>query len=127
MVKYEVTDSHFCKDYRRPSNAKRMRVATVYVKGRPFDTGDIAGDFEWRHSNKPNKMLLSDVLSVATEELKKYNKDISDQQVEVKFNNYAGCSMCPCSPGYTVMVMKNGNNIGFIGQPLDIWVAIKEE
>lgn len=41
---------------------------------------------------------------------------------DVQWSQHAGCSMCPCSPGF---IVKGDNLMGPNGQPADIFVDVE--
>lgn len=90
----------------------RGRVIVFADSKRPFTSGNILDDFAWRRSHEmpyPTK----EILKVISPELKKYG--ISPTRIT--YNKKAGCSMCPCSPGYVVY---DGSLI--TGQRIAIWL-----
>ncbi len=74
-------------------------VAIVFVNEveRPIENGDILGDFAWRRNHRPPHHLKPQVLELVSEAL-----DIPIDELRVEYNRKAGCSMCPCSPGFIV-------------------------
>ncbi len=85
-------------------NGRRKRVATVFLddvtRPGPWGNGqgDLLDEFAWRRNNKAPaspkmiKEFLSPILA---------GKGIS-RPLKVSWSRYAGCGMCPCSPGYIV-------------------------
>jgi hypothetical protein len=81
-----------------PKANKGDRIATVYVSGvRPFDQGDLIGDFAWRREHSapvaPKVMLAL----IAPDFYKKHFVKIR----KISYDRKAGCN-CGCSPGYKV-------------------------
>lgn len=85
-------------------NGRRKRVATVYLadptRPGPFGNGqgDLLDEFAWRRSNAAPvaPKIIKEFLSPILQE-----KEIS-RPLKVSWSRYAGCGMCPCSPGYVV-------------------------
>lgn len=88
---------------------RRKRVATVYLEDlkRPGPFGNGKGnlffdEFAWRRSNsapasvKMIKEFISPILI----------REGIDAPLTVRWNKYAGCSMCSCSPGYSITVKR---------------------
>ncbi len=103
--------------------SKRWTAVVVYVDtSRPLDKGDILGDFAWRRTHSsplPNEV----VKRIITPTLQRLGFDLTS--IEVKYDRYAGCSMCPCSPGYTVKLIREKNNSTLKYQKQHIWLKPK--
>ncbi len=93
-------------------NGRGKRVAIVYLtdpmRPGPFGNkeGDLMDEFIWRRNNSapaPTKVVAEFLKPILKE------KGI-DAPFTVRWNRHAGCSMCPCSPGYTVTV-NNGYHL----------------
>ena len=93
---------------------KRGRKSVVvFIKNqRPLDKGDLVGDFVWR---RVHKKLYSneEILDVIEPVLMSKGLGV----VKIRYSKYAGCSMCPCSPGYVVTVEP-----GYDGGKIAIWL-----
>ena len=77
------------------------RVIVFADSNRPISKGDIVGDFSWRSTHKtlfPKKQILDLV------------KPILDSKgiipTRISYSRKAGCSICPCSPGYIIYETK---------------------
>lgn len=74
------------------------RMATIYIEqDRPFKQGDIVGDFVWRREHDapiPAKVVKAWFCGVT---------GCNPEDIKVSYSRYAGCTTCPCSPGYKVM------------------------
>jgi hypothetical protein len=93
----------------------RKEIVVFVNSNRPFDKGDLVADFVWRQTHKKpysNKEILDAIEPV----LESRGLDV----VKIRYDKYAGCSMCPCSPGYVVTVEP-----GYDGGKIAIW--LKEE
>lgn len=72
--------------------------AIVFLsQDRPFSKGDIVGDLVWRREHQP-ALSPNDVLTLCREKL----EEAGIRNPTIKYNRKAGCSMCPCSPGYVI-------------------------
>lgn len=93
-----------------PHRIRRKRVATVYLDDpkRPGPFGNGKGnlffdEFAWRRSNSAPasvKMIKEFISSILI-------REGIDAPLTVRWNRYAGCSMCPCSPGYSITVKRS--------------------
>ncbi len=84
--------------------ARNKKVATVYLEDPtrpgPFGNkeGDLFDEFAWRRSNSaptPSKVVKEFISPIL-------NEEGIDGPFTVRWSRYAGCKMCPCSPGYSV-------------------------
>ena len=121
MSKYVVNHESLDIEHKHPTNAINVLIATVYVdRVRPLETGGtIVEDFEWRRSDQANCVPLDEIEDVVREKLKELGRDFSDKKLKVRFDRHAGCSMCPCSPGYVVTCQEASRD----DSPYDLWIA----
>ncbi len=98
----------------------RKRVATVYVgdpeRPGPFGNkkGGLFNEFVWRHTNSapaPTKVVKEFITPLLEKE------GISGPLI-VRWNRYAGCNMCPCSPGYSITTRRP-----YLQFPYHIWLG----
>jgi hypothetical protein len=100
---------------------REYKTVCVYVElpeeQRPLAKGDIAGDFKWRRTHnaplkpKQARELIFPILQAQGLEPK-----------EVFYDRYAGCSMCPCSPGFTVRL----TNHYYAYDRTSVWLTHRE-
>lgn len=91
-------------------------VVFVQTPDRPIDNGDVIGDFAWRRNHEA-PLPAREVL-----ELVKSYLEANDYIAEGAFySRKAGCSMCPCSPGYIIRVKKS-----YVGKWKALWITHKE-
>ena len=83
----------------------KRSIVYVDTADRP-GMSDIAADFAWRRNHEQ---------PFSSEEMKKMLIDqfpaIFDDNIKVAYSRLAGCTMCPCSPGYNVKGMANNFEI----------------
>ncbi len=98
----------------------RKRVATVYLEDPkrpgPFGNGegDLFDEFAWRRTNSaptPAKVIKEFISPILI-------REGIDTPLTVRWNRYAGCSMCPCSPGYSITVKRS-----YLRMPYRIWLG----
>lgn len=81
----------------RQTGKNGIRVGVAYTDyDRPFEKGDIMGDFAWRRTHVapfPTKLVKNIIAG--------YMKAYGFEPTHVAYSRYAGCS-CPCSPGYII-------------------------
>jgi len=81
----------------RNTGKNGIRIGIAYADyDRPFDKGDILGDFAWRRTHVapfPTKLVKNIIAG--------YMKAYGFEPTHVAYSRYAGCS-CPCSPGYII-------------------------
>lgn len=102
-------------DDRRARKYNHSNKSIVYddINGRPFNNGDIMGDFEWRHTVKGKKIIKEIIKQAFMEHFGLGATDFS-----IGFDRKAGC-FCGCSPGYVVKYAKGkGPNL-----PMEYWVT----
>lgn len=134
---------------KRHWRSRATKIATVFVQQkRPIEEGDFASDIAWRRTHErpfggaeilgavrafleaPGKVKRvshyrqSDgTYKTVTDELDKPPLRIRAFK-PIQYSRYAGCSMCPCSPGYNVygdMEDRDTNRFA-IEMDLKIWV-----
>jgi hypothetical protein len=106
-------------DIRVDAEKRTRRNLAVYVDiSRPFDRGDIVADFAWRRSDH----MTADkekVLAALEPFLEKKGLTRADI-LSCRYDRFCGCSMCPCSPGFTVKLKRE------IDHSYDIWLEPKK-
>jgi len=111
MIKFKISSD--IKDYAdRGYGEQRKLLVFVEEPDRPIVNGDIINDFAWRREHASpyaNKDLLAALKSIP--ELGPYY--ISS----VRYSRHAGCSMCPCSPGYVVSLTEP-----YLGKKRAVWL-----
>jgi hypothetical protein len=93
-VKLEIEKVNTNYDLR---GGHRGRVIVFADWNRPFNKGDINADFAWRRTHNmpyPKK----EILAAIAEKLSEFK--INPRRII--YSKKAGCSMCPCSPGYVI-------------------------
>ena len=100
------------------------KIMSVYADSdRPFNKGDILGDFDWRRSHsRPVKTKVIKALVIPILEKEGYNP----KNVSINYDKHCGCSSCPCSPGYAVRILKEVNESAYMDDIIDVWVTIKK-
>jgi len=97
------------------SDLKRI-IVFVDMGDRPFATGGTIGDdFAWRRTHEsplPPQVVLDFV--------KDYLKAHGHEAVSAFYSRKAGCSMCPCSPGYIIRLKDP-----YRGNVKAIWITSK--
>lgn len=103
-------------DQIRPDTERRtLNRVTVYADiDRPINRGDVRGDIAWRRMDhgKANKDKILNALEPFFTEKAVTRDDITF----FSYDTYAGCSMCPCSPGFVIKFSKN------LDRSYDIWL-----
>lgn len=115
-----VVESHTERCYGK--SLKHFGDVMVFVNrlDRP-GVKDILGDFQWRREHAV-KFSSKYILEVIAAVLKERGLEI----VNLKYSRKAGCSMCPCSPGYVgYRKSVNGSSRFCPARRLIIW--LKEE
>ena len=107
---------------RHRGNAKNIKVLVFVEVARPLTEGKILEDFEWRRTNTspyPPKKVL--------EYVKAHLAASGLVPESIKYDHYAGCSMCPCSPGYVIKCQKFGGEFRTWNTPiLALYVKMEE-
>jgi len=83
--------------WRRYSGRKSSNIGIVFLDAsdRPFEKGDIEGDFQWRRQVNYSKQAEDpEIISLV--------KVYFPEMTGLLFSRKAGCKMCPCSPGLVV-------------------------
>lgn len=112
---------------RHGKNGYRVGVAHADYD-RPFDKGDILGDFAWRRTH------VAPVPNKAVERIiKGYASCFGVEITRVAYSRYAGCS-CPCSPGYIIygrikerIPYTSKFNFSIYGDELNVWLKPVEK
>jgi len=123
-MKVKVRKIQTCGRERITYRGKYTKIMSVYADDeRPFNKGDIVADFAWRRNHSsPVKSKVIRNLVIPILEKKGYNtKDIS-----VNYDKMCGCSMCPCSPGYTVRILRELNDHAHSDDIIDVWTTIEK-
>jgi hypothetical protein len=99
--------------YNEQCKRKRKEIV-VFVADpeRPFDKGDLVGDFIWRRVHK-KKYSNEEILDAIEPVLASKGLGVT----KIRYDKYAGCSICPCSPGYVVTVEP-----GYDGGKIAVWL-----
>jgi len=96
---HEVMTKAGLKDYGKRWSGSNRSIIVFADHDRPFDKGDLAGDFAWRRQHQapysPKELL---------EKLTEKFAGTGIEVVSAKYSRKAGCSTCPCSPGYIVAI-----------------------
>ena len=80
------------------SGVEHLANIMVFVpEDRPFDRGDIAGDFRWRREHE-QPFSDEEVLEAVRDTIIRMGHFIK----RIAYSKYAGCGLCPCSPGYII-------------------------
>jgi hypothetical protein len=90
-----------------PGNHRTKCALRVFIEDdRPILNGDIAGDFNWRRTIDYSDLAAHPDFKehIRAWLSKNYGLDLDLDEVSIKFSQYAGCAMCPCSPGLLVNV-----------------------
>jgi hypothetical protein len=113
IVREQEELGNFNRYGRRFATKQSSFLVFVDDVDRPFNNGDIMGDFAWRRTH---------AAPVKPSELKKKLIDrlapLGIEIENVSYNRYAGCSSCPCSPGYVVKL----KNQAYFGQRVSFWM-----
>ena len=83
------------------------RVAEITHAWRPINNGDIIGDLVWRHQPPEitTRMIRkAGLLDTIAWKLRQFDIYVEADDLSIKWNRYLGCSMCPCSPGWEVIL-----------------------
>ena len=107
---------------RHRGNAKNIKVLVFMDGDRPFNSGNILEDFEWRRTNKaprPPKKVL--------EYVKAHLAESGLIPESIVYDHHAGCSMCPCSPGYVIKCQKFSGDFKTWNTPvLALYIKVEE-
>jgi hypothetical protein len=119
IMNWEITSAKWCND----QHIRHFGVAMVYIdQGRPFNEGDLMGDFAWRREHEP-ALTADEVLSLVREKLV---EEGVKGEFRIKYDRKAGCGGCPCSPGYVVYNRAVGECSCKPRRRLNIWVGLKK-
>lgn len=82
----------------------KKRFLVFIKRGNPFYNDNIVDDIVWRRIH--NAPMTRKVMQEVLQRLGIFEKwGITDlTKVSITYSKKAGCSMCPCSPGYVVSV-----------------------
>ena len=97
---------------------KADRHAGSFRKTRIFihPTGESVMEHLCNRTGRPHQEFRKQVLP----EL--FRRFDLPEDTKVQWSQHAGCSMCPCSPGF---IVKGDNLMGPNGQPADIFVDVE--
>jgi hypothetical protein len=99
------------RDYRQ--STKTARLFTIFTSFDRPGMSDVIGDIMWRRSVSSDKETIALIRKKLPQMLKTFAKkhphlaeslDLDAAKATVRFSNKAGCTVCPCSPGYVVRV-----------------------
>lgn len=101
--------------FEKPTN----RVAMVFADDkRPIMEGKILEDLQWRRTHdtpiKPSLVLAA---------IKPY---LPEGQYTIGYSRYAGCSACPCSPGYIIKRKRVVGEYSFRTREVDAYNVVVE-
>ncbi len=98
------------ESYKTIKNKSLVSFQKLYVYWN-FDEGASIEKMFFSRNFRPNeelKRILKDEYISRINNLLSLN--LTHDDIELSWNKYCGCSMCPCSPGYKVYF--NSNNVG---------------
>lgn len=99
------------KNYDETRAAKQKLLVFVDLD-RPFKQGEIIKDLIWRREHsKP--FANNEILEAIAPYLNEHGLTVE----RISYSRKAGCSMCPCSPGYVVYCNEPSN-----GYSVGIWL-----
>ena len=87
------------------------RVAEITHAWRPINNGDIIGDLIWRRQPPEitTRMIRkAGLLDEIARKLRQFDIYVEADDLSIKWNRHLGCSMCPCSPGWEVVLKDKG-------------------
>lgn len=82
---------------------------------------DPENDKAWRAFNKLEDTTMQVLVRLALKATDSLLTGPSDYKVS--FSRKAGCSMCPCSPGYILRAGQGGMAFRFNHTPVDMWIS----
>ena len=102
--KFEIGEIHDYGEKWKRDNRRILVFVELGDRPGPFGNGngDLVDEFIWRrnHDHLPPKQILEAVRPVL--------EAAGYVVVSVSYSDKAGCSMCPCSPGYLIKVNAYG-------------------
>jgi len=107
----------------RSQYSKTTKIARVYAdEARPSETGgSVVDDLMWRRTHEqPTRNEI--IAGFIAEELDK--QGIEFKTIKAKYNRFCGCSMCPCSPGYDIIITKGEGQRFPSFKIFDIWIEL---
>lgn len=111
--KQEVNHGELTLDFFRENRrtckqgVSSRRVAEITHAWRPINNGDIIGDLVWRRQPPEitTRMIRkAGLLDEIAWRLRRFDIYVEADDLSIKWNRYLGCSMCPCSPGWEVIL-----------------------
>ncbi len=91
--KFVIADIDTCYD-----GVNHTANIIVFVPNdRPLDKCDIVGDLIWRRTHE-HPFSEEEVLEAVRDTVIRMGHFIK----RIEYSHYAGCGMCPCSPGYVI-------------------------
>lgn len=97
------------------------RLGEVYIEDqRPMEKGGtILDDIEWRRNHDvPFRPDIIEDNIIAELEKRGY----PSSHLDIKYSTKAGCTMCPCSPGYIVRVRQDFVEGSLLKAKFSIWL-----
>lgn len=68
---------------------------------------------------------VADLRDLARPAVKSWANDVWGESAKIKWDKHCGCGMCPCSPGWRVMV--DESKVPFYSKPKEHWVEVKDD
>lgn len=88
--------------------------------GRDDFANDTERDAHMREYRSLKRRLTAHVRERSAEILAGFStvvSDLGESEISMKFSTHAGCTVCPCSPGFIL-----GSTVTYNGTPVDLWL-----
>lgn len=112
MVKTKDFGPIKVREYDRKFKSTITTVLCFVDMDRPIMNGDVIGDFQWRRDHKA-PLTRKQALKYFSEIFQNFGLEVE----KVSYSRKAGCSMCPCSPGFVVTL----KDAFYTGRRIAIW------